>query len=78
MAELMNGQGQVAAWDIHPHRVDLIERNRKRMGAKIVQPLVMDAAIENAEWMNKFDRILIDAPCSGLGIIHKNRILNCG
>lgn len=71
MAELMNGQGRVAAWDIHPHRVDLIERNRKRMGAEIVQPLVMDAAIENAEWMNKFDRILIDAPCSGLGIIHK-------
>lgn len=71
MAELMEGQGLIIAWDIHPHRVDLIERNRTRMMAEIVQPAVADASKPNSKWNNRFDRVLVDAPCSGLGIIGK-------
>jgi 16S rRNA (cytosine967-C5)-methyltransferase len=71
MAELMKGQGRVVAWDVHEHRVDLIKRNISRMGARIVQPTVNDAAILKEEYIDSFDRVLIDAPCSGFGIIHK-------
>ncbi|HHT66400.1 MAG TPA: 16S rRNA (cytosine(967)-C(5))-methyltransferase RsmB [Clostridiales bacterium] len=71
MAELMKGNGLIHAWDVHPHRVELIERNRTRMGAEIVQPSVVDASAYNSKWTDRFDRVLVDAPCSGLGIIHK-------
>lgn len=71
MAELMKGQGQVQAWDVHEHRVDLIKRNKTRMGAGIVLPKANDAAILKEDYIDKFDRVLVDAPCSGFGIIHK-------
>ncbi|HHU49758.1 MAG: 16S rRNA (cytosine(967)-C(5))-methyltransferase RsmB [Caldicoprobacterales bacterium] len=71
MAELMNGQGRVVAWDIHAHRVDLIKVNCLRMGAEIVEPSLVDASVPDSAWNDQFDRVLIDAPCSGLGIVHK-------
>ena len=71
MAELMNGKGKIIAWDIHPHRVELVRRNSGRMNVDIVEPLLFDATVPAAEWRNIFDRVLIDAPCSGLGIVHK-------
>jgi 16S rRNA (cytosine967-C5)-methyltransferase len=71
MAELMKGRGKVIAWDIHSHRVELVERNCVRMGAEIVKPYLVDASVPNSAWNNKFDRVLIDAPCSGLGIVYK-------
>jgi 16S rRNA (cytosine967-C5)-methyltransferase len=71
MAELMKGQGRIIAWDVHEHRVDLIERNRARMDARIVEPSVNDASADQPDLADRFDRVLIDAPCSGLGIIHK-------
>jgi len=71
MAQLMNNKGRITAWDIHPHRVELIEWNKIRMGASIVKPVQSDASVHHSELKEAFDRILIDAPCSGLGVIHK-------
>lgn len=71
MAELMNGEGKILAWDVHEHRVNLIKRNAKRMDADIVNPILSDAAVMNPELEGMFDRVLIDAPCSGLGVIYK-------
>ena len=71
MAERMGEKGQVIAWDIHEHRVALTERNRKRMDARIVLPSVRDASNPYPEFYEKFDRVLVDAPCSGLGVLHK-------
>ncbi len=71
MAELMGNKGRVYAWDVHEHRIDLVRANIKRMGADPVIPGVMDASCYSPEFDEFFDCVLIDAPCSGLGIVHK-------
>jgi len=70
IAELMKGQGKVYAWDVHPHRVELIERNCKRMGTAIIHVQQQDARLFRSEFEKSFDRVLIDAPCSGLGVVY--------
>jgi len=64
------GEGELVAWDIHPHRVELIEKTCERMGVK-VKAEAHDAAEFLPEYENKFDLVLIDAPCSGLGVSGK-------
>ena len=69
MAEAMGGAGRVHAWDVHPHRVELIRAAAKRLGLENVRPAVHDARrpIESMELM--MDAVLVDAPCSGLGVM---------
>ena len=69
MAEQMYGSGRVHAWDVHPHRVDLIRAAAKRLELENVRPAVHDArkAMESMEMM--MDAVLVDAPCSGLGVM---------
>ena len=62
--------GEVTACDIHPMRVRLIEKYATRMGVKL-KTQVNDAKKERKEWLNKFDVVTVDVPCSGLGVIAK-------
>ncbi|MBQ7036448.1 MAG: 16S rRNA (cytosine(967)-C(5))-methyltransferase RsmB [Clostridia bacterium] len=71
MAELMENEGSVTAWDIHPHRVELIRKNAARLGLSNVVPQVHDARILDPDHMWKYDKVMVDVPCSGLGIIRK-------
>lgn len=69
MAERMNGAGRVYAWDVHPHRVELIRAAAKRLGLDNVRPSEHDAR-KPLEGLNMaMDAVLVDAPCSGLGVI---------
>ncbi len=69
MAEAMGGSGRVHAWDVHPHRVELVRAAAHRLGLENVRPAVHDATrpIESMELM--MDAVLVDAPCSGLGVM---------
>ncbi len=70
MAELMGNKGSITALDIHPHRVELIANGAKRLGIDIISANCADAtALEDT--LGKFDAILCDVPCSGLGVIRR-------
>jgi len=70
IAQDMQGEGLVRAFDLHAHRVGLIESGAARLGISNIKAEVRDATAfdENVE---KADRILCDVPCSGLGVIGK-------
>lgn len=71
LAELMQNEGHIIGADIHEHKIELIEKNAKRLGASIVEGRLQDGMLINEDWKEKFDKILLDAPCSGLGIIKR-------
>lgn len=72
MAERMNGLGEVFANDIHPHKVKLIADQASRLRLGNVQALAGDAMeLDKRYAPESFDRILLDAPCSGLGVIRR-------
>lgn len=71
MAEMMENRGEILALDIHPHKTELIEKNAKRLGITIIDTKARDASLFMPEWEEKADKVLVDAPCSGIGVIHK-------
>lgn len=71
IAELLNGTGTVLACDNHENKLSLIKENAERLSLNNIEVAVNDAEKFNPEFVNKFDRILIDVPCSGIGIIRK-------
>ncbi len=74
LAQLMNNQGTILAVDLHPGKIEDLQGNAKRLGLTIIKGVVGDAFNE-ALFQKKtgvFDRILIDAPCSGWGVINRN------
>lgn len=71
LAEIMENKGEVEAWDIHPHRVRLVEEAAKKLDISIIHAKVHDATISMPSYKEKFDKILLDVPCSGLGVIRK-------
>ena len=70
LAEKMKNSGEVIAIDIHQHKIKLIDTNMKKLGIDIVKAIVMDARNVNKQG-RKFDKILVDVPCSGYGVIRK-------
>ena len=71
MAELMKNKGTIEAWDIHQHRTKLVEQNAKRLGINIIKTQVKDASIYDENLNEKFDKILLDVPCLGIGVIKR-------
>ena len=69
MCEMMRGTGRVHAWDVHEHRVDLIKAMGKRLKLDNLRPAARDASVLREELMGAMDAVLIDAPCSGLGVM---------
>ena len=67
----MAGRGKVVSCDIHPHKMDLIRAGAKRLGLDCITAQVLDGKECKEEYLDGFDLVLADVPCSGLGIIRK-------
>ena len=71
IAEMMHNKGKIFAWDIHEHRINLVKENAKRLGIHIIKTKCEDASIYKEEYKEKFDKILLDVPCLGLGVLKR-------
>ena len=69
IAEEMLNSGRVYAWDKHPHRVELIKETMNRLHLENVRPMVRDASVPRPEMNLTLDAALVDAPCSGTGVM---------
>ena len=67
----MENQGEVISCDLHPHKKKLIQAGADRLGLSMVKPMTADGKVFRPEWEEAFDMVLVDAPCSGLGVIRK-------
>lgn len=66
----MENKGEIVGCDLYSHRVELIKKGAQRLGIDIVKPTVMSAT-EFSEDLGRFDAVLCDVPCSGLGVIRR-------
>lgn len=72
IAERMNDTGTIYANDIHLHKQKLIQDQAERLGLSSIETMVSDALeLDQRFEAAYFDRILLDAPCSGLGVIRR-------
>ncbi|MBQ8392072.1 MAG: 16S rRNA (cytosine(967)-C(5))-methyltransferase RsmB [Clostridia bacterium] len=71
MAQLMDNTGEVISCDIHSHKLTLIESNLKRLGVTNARVMLNDATVFCPEFADRFDAVLADVPCSGLGVIRR-------
>ncbi len=69
LAQMMGGTGRVYAWDVHEHRVELIRSMTKRLFLDSVRPAVRDATLIKEDLIGALDAVLLDVPCSGLGVM---------
>lgn len=71
LAEQMNNRGKIFACDIYPHKLKLVKNAANRLGIDIIETKQQDASVYLDAWGASADRVLVDAPCSGLGIIRR-------
>lgn len=71
IAEIMNGTGEVYSQDIYDHKIRMIKWYANRLGLKDIIAQKGNALEFNEEFKNKFDFVLADVPCSGMGIVRR-------
>ena len=67
----MAGCGRILSCDVHAHKTALIEKGAQRLGLENITVCQQDATQLVPQWCNGMDAVIVDAPCSGLGIIRK-------
>lgn len=73
LAEQMGNQGSILACDLHPRRLEQVRLVAQRLGIDIISTRAMDAAHAGQSLSGElFPRVLVDAPCSGLGVLRRN------
>lgn len=71
LAQLMADDGEVVSCDVSDYKLSKIQENINRLGFKSIKPMINDGLIHNNDFDDAFDKVLVDAPCSGLGIIRR-------
>ena len=71
IAERMNNTGKIIASDIYRRKLDLIDKEARRLGITNIETRPWDATRVDSSMFQKADRVLVDAPCSGLGVVRR-------
>ncbi|MCD6485831.1 MAG: 16S rRNA (cytosine(967)-C(5))-methyltransferase RsmB [Syntrophobacterales bacterium] len=73
MAALMRNMGRIVAMDINRNKIEMSQVLARRLGATIIEPIVHDATkAPQTDLRERFDRVLVDVPCSGMGTLRRN------
>lgn len=71
LAQLMNDLGEVVAFELHPHRSRLVAATARRLHLQCIRVIQADSRHLSAEWQGRFNRVLLDAPCMGTGVLQR-------
>ncbi len=71
LAELIKNDGQIISCDLHPHKLELLKASCARLGVTCVSPLRADARELPGLLGQRFDLVMVDAPCSGMGVLRR-------
>jgi 16S rRNA (cytosine967-C5)-methyltransferase len=71
MAEKMQNRGRIYAWDIYKRKLTQVQEEARRLGVTIVETGTWDATRVDSAMIAKADKVLVDAPCSGLGVVRR-------
>jgi len=68
---LMKNKGKLLSTDIYEHKLAITRENAKRLGITIIETQALDATTIGSKYQGQADRVLVDAPCSGLGVLRR-------
>ena len=71
IAELMQNRGRIVAADIYDTKLEHVKQNADRLGITIIEPTLTDARELGDKFPDCADKVLVDAPCSGLGVLRR-------
>lgn len=71
ISELTKDTAKIKAWDIHKHRTKLVQDVAKRLEINNIETQINDATIYKEEYKEVFDKILLDVPCLGIGVLKR-------
>ena len=71
IAERMNNTGKIIASDIYRRKLDIVDKEAKRLGITNIETRSWDATRVDSTMVKKADKVLVDAPCSGLGVVRR-------
>ncbi len=72
LSAILQNKGQIIAMDIYANKLKELKRRARRAGAHNIEPRVIESTKDIKKLYAKADRVLIDAPCSGLGVLSRN------
>lgn len=71
IAERMDNTGEIIASDIYPRKLEILAKEAERLGIRNIKTKPWDATRTDPSMIHKADRVIVDAPCSGLGVIRR-------
>ncbi|KNC66642.1 RsmB/NOP family class I SAM-dependent RNA methyltransferase [Pseudoalteromonas ardens] len=72
LAALMKNKGRLLSMDIHQHKLDTLKKRAKRAGCHMIETRAIKNNKTIKRLKDKFDRVLLDVPCSGTGVLRRN------